>query len=75
MQGELGGTEPTDSADDLITIHPHSNPETLPSPEVEPITIKNPEGQGEDGEGEDEDEEGKITTPEGFHPGGPEGGW
>jgi hypothetical protein len=50
-----------DDPDDFITVHPRKNLETLPSPEVEPITVKNPEG-------------GKPEPPEGWHPGGPEGG-
>jgi len=53
--------EQCDNADDLITIRPHKNPETLPSPEVEPVTIKKPEGS-------------KPEPPEGWRPGGPEGG-
>jgi len=49
------------SDDDLITIHPHQNPETLPSPEVQPTTIRNPE-------------EGKPKPPKGWRPGGVEDG-
>jgi hypothetical protein len=66
MQGNIDAQgdkvpEQPDNADEQVTIHPHKNPETLPSPEVEPVTIKNPEG-------------GKPRPPEGWHPGGPEAG-
>lgn len=61
-----------DQGDDLLTVHPRKNLETLPSPEIEPITIKNPEDQKEDSEGEEEETEGKITMPKGWRPGGPE---
>ena len=51
------------SFDDLITIHPdNKGPEYLPSPEVEPYSIENPEG-------------GSSGPPEGWSPGGPEGGY
>lgn len=59
-QGSKVSGEP-DKSDDWITIHPHKNPETLPSPEVEPVPVKNPEG-------------GKPKPPEGWRPGGLEGG-
>lgn len=52
---------PTD--DDWITIHPdNKGPEYLPSPEIEPYSIENPEG-------------GSSDPPEGWAPGGPEGGF
>ena len=51
-----------------ITIHPNpKGPEYLPSPEIEPISVKIPK---------EEDKEGKgpPKPPEGFQPGGIEGG-
>ena len=46
---------------DLATIHPiGKTPETLPNPETEPVTIKNPEGA-------------PLAPPEEWRPGGPEG--
>lgn len=51
-----------------ITIHPHrKGPEYLPSPEIEPLSVKIPK---------EEDKEGKgpPTPPEGWRPGGIEGG-
>jgi hypothetical protein len=54
---------PEDPADQpWITIHPGNTPETLPPIEVEPYSIPNPEG-------------GPPKPPEGWHPGGPEGGY
>jgi hypothetical protein len=63
------------SDDDLITIHPRKNLETLPSPEVEPLTVRNPEGTKEDLETEGEGTEGSMKGPEGWRPGGPERGY
>ena len=64
----------SDGADDLITVHPRKNPETLPSPEVEPITVKKTVGEPGEHEGRREGEEGKIQPPPGWQPGGPERG-
>ena len=70
---------PDDDVDNLISVHPRRNLETLPSPEIEPITVRLPDGPAEDtegekegSEGESEDREGGIKMPEGYQPGGPE---
>lgn len=62
-QGGGTGQEKTkpEGDDDRITVHPRRNLEKLPSPEVEPHTVRNPEG-------------GKPKPPEGWRPGGPERG-
>lgn len=63
-----------DDVDDLITIHPRKNVEILPSPEVEPITFRNPEERAEETAHLGEGKEGKIQPPPGWQPGGPERG-
>jgi hypothetical protein len=80
MQGNTEAQESKDppqpdDTDDLKTVHPRKNLETLPSPEVEPITIKDSDGKGEGTEGQEESAEGKIKPPPGWTPGGPERGW
>jgi hypothetical protein len=70
VQGEVD--EHPEPDDDLATVHPRDTIETLPNTEVEPITIRNPEGTREGQEAEDEGAEGRIQTPEGWRPGGPE---
>lgn len=58
--GEASEAPPASQDSDLITIHPgQSSPETLPSPETEPHTIKK--------------ESQAPQPPEGWRPGGPEG--
>ena len=68
----VGESDPGSSESDPdmqdITIHPNPKGlETLPSPEVEPISAKIPK---------EEDKEGKEPPkpPEGWRPGGPESG-
>ena len=66
--GDTGNDNQVD--DDWITIHPdNSGPEILSSPEIEPYPIRNPDGEGNIG-GEVEG----INPPEGWTPGGIEGG-
>jgi hypothetical protein len=75
VQGQDEAPSQPDDTDGLLTIHPRKNLETLPSPEVEPITIKDPEGNTEEPEGQEEGSEGRIQPPPGWQPGGPERGW
>ena len=53
--------EDDDDDEGLITVRPNLKPETLPNPEVDGTTIRDPEG-------------GHPKPPEGWRPGGPEGG-
>ena len=60
---EPGPSDTPQPDNDWITIHPGiESPEVLPNPEIEPVSIPDPEGK-------------KPEPPEGWHPGGPEGGW
>jgi hypothetical protein len=58
------------------TIHPNpKGPEHLPSPETEPISFKTPsKGVEEEGDSIDSEEKNHLNPPEGWRPGGPEGG-
>jgi len=77
-QDNLGSVDdlPPLNQEEFITVHPHNRgPEYLPSPEIEPQSINKSDVEFPNEAKETEQKkEGKIQPPEGWRPGGVEGG-